>query len=587
MRSLAFCVIAALVPGQASEQAYGQASGQASGQTPSELSSLQKDLQYLSSDELLGRSVTDESIDVAADYVAKRMSEIGLKSDVVDGTPFQPVDVALEAQVGSVENNRVVFRNTETQDEVFEATLPDGMSPLSIGSSNGDVTGRIVFVGYGITAPLLGFDDYADVDVNGATVIVIRKEPRLSDPDSPFDGTRSSRHALFTTKVNNAISQGAAAMILVNDPASVRSAVLNVRSQISQEENRRARITQQMEALPEALVNARKKLQNSLGLIDQSIKGLENDITVAERGVLDVGAAGDRPQGRQMIPVVSMARDVIDELLQADAGKSLAEYEAEIDAKTAPASFELTKHSIELQSEIKPTVANTKNVLGILPGRGALAGQTIVVGAHYDHVGMGGYGSLAPGTVAIHNGADDNASGTVTMLEVATRMNAELKDVDSHRQILFMAFTGEERGLIGSQHYVKDPVIPLANTVAMVNLDMVGRLRDNELTVYGTGSANGFDELIDRANEKGKFKLEKVPSGYGPSDHQSFYQSGVPVLFFFTGLHNDYHRPSDDFDKINFKGLSRITDIVSEVTLELATDPQRPEYAETEKSGQN
>jgi C-terminal processing protease CtpA/Prc len=118
----------------------------------------------------------------------------------------------------------------------------------------------------------------------------------------------------------------------------------------------------------------------------------------------------------------------------------------------------------------------------------------------------------------------------------------------------------------------------------MVNLDMVGRLRDNELTVYGTGSAKEFDSLIESVNEQGEFNLVKVASGYGPSDHQSFYQKGIPVLFFFTGLHNDYHRPTDDFDKINFGGMSRITDIVSEVTLELATDPQRPEYAETEKS---
>ena len=130
---------------------------------------------------------------------------------------------------------------------------------------------------------------------------------------------------------------------------------------------------------------------------------------------------------------------------------------------------------------------------GFCLAKGELADQTVVVGAHYDHVGMGGYGSLAPGTVAIHNGADDNASGTSAMLAIAERMMvSRLAGAKSHRQVLFMGFSAEERGLLGSQHYVKNPVIPLESTVAMVNLDMVGRLRDNELTIYGTGSAPTF-----------------------------------------------------------------------------------------------
>ncbi len=545
---------------------------------------LRADLEYLSSEELRGRSVTDETIRVAAEYIGQRMAEIGLKTDLVEGTPIQPVNVVLEAQVGSDENNQIVFTPNDPGGESLRAGLNDGMSPMAIGSDAGQIQGKLVFVGYGITAPQLNFDDYAAVDVQGATVIVIRKEPQANDPNSRFDGTRNTNHAYFTTKISNAMKHGAAAVILVNDPASVLQDVMNVRSQINRERERREATQQQAAELPEDASNSRDALNKRLELIDQSIDGLQKELLAAERGVMGLAVAGQRPPNQKSLPVVSVARDVIDQLLRAETGESLEQLEAKIDETGAPASFELQQHTVQLQVELKPTVADTGNVVGILPGRGDLADQTIVVGAHYDHVGMGGYGSLAPGTIAIHNGADDNASGTVTMLAVASQMVESLKDQSSHRQVLFIAFTGEERGLIGSKHYVDNPLIPLANTAAMVNLDMVGRLRDNELTVYGTGSAKGFEALVDSANERGKFNLVKVASGYGPSDHQSFYQAGVPVLFFFTGLHNDYHRPSDDFDKINFGGLARITDIVCEVTLALATDPQRPEYAETEKS---
>jgi hypothetical protein len=170
------------------------------------------------------------------------------------------------------------------------------------------------------------------------------------------------------------------------------------------------------------------------------------------------------------------------------------------------------------------------------------------------------------------------------MLGVAAQLKGHLASKVSHRQLVFLAFSAEERGLLGSKHYVRHPRFPLESTATMVNLDMVGRLRDNELTVYGTGSSPGFDELVEQANQQQTtpFRLFKVATGYGPSDHQSFYEAGIPVLFFFTGLHNDYHRPTDDFDKIDFGGLSRITDIVSDVVLELATRPGRPAYAKTE-----
>ena len=209
-----------------------------------------------------------------------------------------------------------------------------------------------------------------------------------------------------------------------------------------------------------------------------------------------------------------------------------------------------------------------------MPGKGPHAEETIVVGAHYDHLGMCGGGSLAPWTVAVHNGADDNASGTTGLMEIARQLAGRLKG--DHRRIIFIAFSAEEQGLIGSEYYVKQPLVPIDKTVAMFNLDMVGRLRGDKLTVYGTGTAKEFPELVKDASESQSLKVSMVPSGYGPSDHASFYGKGVPVFHFFTGFHSDYHRPSDDSEKINVRGIRRIAQMATEMLMEVATNDTKP-----------
>lgn len=437
-------------------------------------------------------------------------------------------------------------------------------------------------VGYGITAPKYNYDDYAGIDVSGAVVIVLRKEPGFDNPDSRFDGKRNTRHAFFATKVETAIARGAAAVIIVNDPVSILSSVQNERSKIAQEQTRKQAIQKQIENLPPEAVNSRQSFRQKLDAVDKMVAATQIDLKRAERGVLGVGEAGNRPAKDQTIPVISVARDVVDKLIRQTTNNSLDAIQEKIDATATPHSVMLVNTTATLRVELKPTTATSSNVVAVLPGRGPLAEETVVIGAHYDHVGMGGYGSLAPGTVAIHNGADDNASGVATLLGAIPLLQERLKDSAAHRRLVFIAFTGEERGLLGSKYYVRNPRFPLQSTVAMINLDMVGRLRDNELTLYGTGSADLLEQIVDQSNARYRFDLFKVPTGYGPSDHQSFYEAGVPVLFFFTGLHNDYHRPSDDSDKIDFGGMTRITDMVSDVTYQLAIREERPEYAETE-----
>lgn len=216
------------------------------------------------------------------------------------------------------------------------------------------------------------------------------------------------------------------------------------------------------------------------------------------------------------------------------------------------------------------------NVVGILPGRGALAGEAVVVGAHYDHLGLGGMGSMDPdSTGVIHNGADDNASGTAALLEIAR--NLRQRPAVDRRTIIIVAFTAEELGLIGSQYYVDHPVLPNAQTVAMVNLDMVGRLRENRLLALGAASAPEWQPLLDSLN---RYDLAILASGdgWGRSDHSSFYGKNIPVIHFFTDTHEEYHRVVDDVPLINAQGIARVAALSADLVWALAVRPTRLTY---------
>jgi aminopeptidase YwaD len=223
-----------------------------------------------------------------------------------------------------------------------------------------------------------------------------------------------------------------------------------------------------------------------------------------------------------------------------------------------------------LTTDVRFTTAEARNVVALLPGTGATrANEYVVIGAHYDHLGFGGEGSLAPDEHAVHNGADDNASGTSALVEIARTL---LQGPRPDRSVLFIAFTGEERGLWGSAHFVADPTVPLDDVVAMLNLDMVGRVENDEVTVFGVGTAAEWDGIVTEANSELEHPLEiaESPDGYGPSDQSSFYGDGIPVLHFMSSMHVDYHRPTDDWQKINVDGLNRIVELTSGVATRLA-----------------
>jgi len=214
-----------------------------------------------------------------------------------------------------------------------------------------------------------------------------------------------------------------------------------------------------------------------------------------------------------------------------------------------------------------------KNVIGLLPGRDpVLRNETVIVGAHYDHLGLGGFGSLDPdSTGSVHNGADDNASGSAMLIQVARH----LAQSPPARTVIFIAFSGEELGLLGSSYYVRQPIYPLSSTIAMINLDMVGRLRDKRLIVYGVRTAKEFPALLDSLNWHAGFDLKARGDGYGPSDQSSFYAAGRPVLHIFTDLHEDYHRATDDWQKIDPEGFRQVADFTTGLVTALANRPTR------------
>jgi hypothetical protein len=216
-----------------------------------------------------------------------------------------------------------------------------------------------------------------------------------------------------------------------------------------------------------------------------------------------------------------------------------------------------------------PSGGTGRNVLAVLEGADPqLKNEFVIVGAHYDHLGMGAFGSTSKNqTPAIHNGADDNASGTAVMLEVAERLARGPRPA---RSVVFMAFSGEESGLLGSAHLANHPTFPLANSKAMINLDMVGRLGQGPLIVYGIGTANEWKQLVSDATAKERVAVTLQDDGYGASDHTSFYLKDIPVLHLFTNVHGDYHNPGDDWQKIDAPGMNKIASIVTTLTAQAA-----------------
>jgi aminopeptidase YwaD len=386
--------------------------------------------------------------------------------------------------------------------------LDNDWTPLGL-SGNGEIEASLVFAGYGITAKEYGYDDYEGIDAKGKVVVVLRYEPPPQDSKSPFRKPPSySSHAALRTKANNARAHGAAAMILV----------------------------------------------------DLDHRDGDKDQLMTTTGSLARNSANN-------LLAVQVKSSVMEKFLELQ-GVHLGTLKTQIDQEGKSASMPVGDARVKLQVTLQEIRERTENVIGILPGADPeLARQDIVIGAHYDHLGFGHFGALsAKNAGQIHHGADDNASGTAVLLDLAQRLSR--LPVKPARTIVFVAFSGEELGLFGSRQFV-ERFPKIAATRAMLNLDMVGRLRDNRLTVFGARSGDRLGDLIT-AGASNLGLVLRHSDDVGRSDHMSFYNKKIPVLHLSTGVHQDYHRPSDTWEKLNIDGMAQISDLTLLTIIELA-----------------
>jgi hypothetical protein len=493
---------------------------------------MRKDITFLASDECEGRGPTTKGINLAADYIANEFKKAGLKPAGKDGSYFQPFNVQGAKLDGPA---RLVLHGPKS----VEINLKPGVhyNPLGLSHAGKLDMAPLIFAGYGITSAkdlknpeIPEYDDYQGLDVEGKIVILLRDVPR-TDNRFAVQAPWKNRHGSLTMKLQNAQKHKAAAVIFVNN---------------------------------------RGMAQSGDDLMDFNFQAMQSNAV--------------------KLPIFQISRSVLDSMLFSATGAALAEVEVHINREMKPHSAELNGWTADLEVKVQRSdkMLPLKNVIGYLDGHGKLANEIIVIGAHYDHIGTGGFGSTARVTKpVIHHGADDNGSGSTAVMELARRF-AKMPNREG-RKLVFMTFSGEELGLYGSAYYCKEPLFPLADTAAMVNLDMVGRLRQEkprqdqpigkeELLTEGTGSSKGFSDLLDNLNKKHDFKLKKEPKVIPYSDHASFYSKKVPVIFFWTGYHPDYHAPTDTADKINVPGMRRIVDLTQDVINYLATVEERPQY---------
>ena len=466
-----------------------------------------EEVKTLSAPAMEGRASGTPGADLAAEHVARVFRAAGLTPGGEAGTFLQSFSVPTGLHLGAP-NSLAVLGPTPRS-----LSLGTDFTPLAV-SANGAATGELVFVGYGITAPDLHYDDYAGIDTQGKVVLAMTREPRAEDPAGPFRRPEAYHYTERAHKIINARQHGAAAILLVPRTEGER--------------------------LP-----ALRGLSQPLGL-----------------------------------PAAFVTRSTADALLSSS-GLRLGDLADAIDEKLAPRSAAVLRTSVHIEVTLVRERGIARNVIGILPGTDpGLRDQAIVIGAHYDHLGRGGEGSLAPDRIGeIHPGADDNASGTVAVMALARAFAAA---GGAPRTLVFAAFSGEELGLLGSAHYVQHPAVPLDKTVLMVNLDMVGRVRDGRVYIGGVDSGTTLRAVITEAARGLPLSLELRPSPFAPSDHTSFYVAGRPVLFFLTGAHADYHRPSDTWDHINAPGLALVATLAARAVSTVASETAPPAYVKVE-----
>jgi acetylornithine deacetylase/succinyl-diaminopimelate desuccinylase-like protein len=556
-----------------------------------EIKKLREHVEYLASAKLTGRRTGTEGATEAAEYIATKFEEYGLRG-VVDfeidsahsswsprllkyGQPFPYV-----AGVELGKTNAVAFTPrtdgsaARTPAASLDLRVGEDWMPLAWSANARVESSPVTYVGYGITAAELQHDDYAGVDLKGRIALAFAGTPDGDNPHGSY-----ARFADLRFKAAAARDHGARALIIIAREENFKDDKL-----------------------------ARLRVDESLASGDAGIPVVVISRQAARRALESAATPTVRFEELENALLRPAPKT------ETRAGGETVQPRA---AQTARRSFSMPLKNIEfaVTTEIVRREAPAANVVGILEGSDPkLKNEVIVIGAHYDHLGHGGKGSLAAREGEIHHGADDNASGVAGLLELARTFARDRKSI--RRTIVFIAFSGEEEGLLGSNYYVRKPVLPLAQTVAMINLDMIGRMRENKLNVGGVGTSAEWKKWIERANNDldmkvtaagevapdhgaahgvpvvvaangetivraspgERFALTMTEDGFGPSDHASFYAKQTPVLFFWTGTHEDYHKPTDTADRINYEGEQKIVAFVASIVRAVDASDTRPTY---------
>lgn len=466
----------------------------------------------LADDAMQGRETPSPQLDSAAAYIAGEFQKAGLKAP--DGSYYQVFNT-LRTRLGAPNTLTLHQNGADTPYEI-----KDDFVPLSV-TANGRVDkAPVVFVGYGITAPEYGYDDYAGVDAQGKVVMLFDNEPQAKDSASVFAGIRETDYAQLRVKVENALEHGAVGLLLMSDP--------------------HRRFRRPPNPWPSLMRNAPT---DAIPLKMEQVSG-------------------------PSLVAMQIGKDLSGALTQGLEQDLLQRFEA-IDADLKPRSCDLPGVTLTLETQLDADVYPVHNVWALLEGSDPkLKDEVVVIGGHYDHVGVR--------NGEVFNGADDNASGTSGVIEVAEAF-AQL-DAHPKRSLLFMAYAGEEKGLYGSHYYVEHPLYPMDQTVAMFCMDMISRNETNTFLLIGDECSNTLTATCEEANKAIGMDITKTSQWFFQSDHYPFYKKGVPVLFFNSGETEDLHKPTDDVDKINPEKMSRIARLLFLTAYETANAPERPDY---------
>ena len=472
-------------------------------------------VEALASERLNGRQAGTEGERLAAEYLAAQLARIGARPLPGRTTMLAP----FEFTAGSRDGGSRLTVSGENGSTPFAAP---GVQALSF-SDNANVTGDVVFAGYGIVVPEsqnFGYDSYAGLDVSGKVVVVLRYSPEDAEPK-----TRAilGRYSDLRYKAMAARQHGAAALIVITGPRSPYAG----------------------EVIPMSFDTA---LSGS-GIPALSVNGRAAEALFGGADAL-ASAQKDLDSGNPHVPGFAL------------------------------------KPRVTLETAVVRQKQTARNVLAYLPARSPVAERPwIIVGAHYDHLGHGENGnSLATGgdKGRVHAGADDNASGVAAVLAIAERLAAQPRA----RNVMLAFWSAEEIGLVGSAAFVATPPVPIESVAAYLNFDMVGRMQDNRLTVQAVGTSPEWRPALERANVAAGFDVTIQDDPYQPTDVQTFNGAGVPSLSFTTGAHADYHKPSDTADKINYEDLDRIAGMAAAIVSRVAANGDAPRFTKVEQSSQ-